>query len=215
MGENTLSTVASVIGGGIIGQSIKKVFIVVESKIDLDFPVKDLDIPKDPSKNPDVQKPEAVEPPRTGEGTGNVPPRVPYSKEVEIADKQGNPLGEFDEIDLVNKVFHEDKSAEGLSVISPKTGKPFQTAEKWAQKQIYAKTKERILNLQKVDHTRPTINGSVEIPTLDEIKDVRRFNFRMNADTPELREAVQKVIEKLKEEFPDYTITAEFGKGGS
>lgn len=149
------------------------------------------------------------------EGMGEAPPRVPYSKEVEIADKQGNPLGEFDEIDLVNKIFHEDKSAEGLSVINPKTGKPFQTAEKWANKQIYAKTKERILNLQKVDHTRPTKNGSVEIPTLDEIKDVRRFNFRMNADTPELREAVQKVIEKLKEEFPDYTFTAEFGKGGS
>ncbi|ANY68436.1 hypothetical protein BBD42_19635 [Paenibacillus sp. BIHB 4019] len=152
---------------------------------------------------------------REAEGTGEVPPRVPYSKEVEIADKQGNPLGEFDEIDLVNKVFHEDKSAEGLSVISPKTGKPFQTADKWAEKQIYAKTKERILNLKKVDHTRPTKNGSVEIPTLDEIKDVRRFNFRMNADTPELREAVQKVIEKLKKEFPDYTFTAEFGKGGS
>lgn len=37
----------------------------------------------------------------------------------------------------------------------------------------------------------------------------------MNADTPELREAVQKVIEKLKEEFPDYTFAAEFGRGGS
>ncbi|OMG45546.1 hypothetical protein BK140_31660, partial [Paenibacillus macerans] len=158
---------------------------------------------------------ETPAPSKVAEGTGNVPPRVPYSKEVEIADKQGNPLGEFDEIDLVNKIFHEDKSAEGLSVINPKTGKPFQTVEKWANKQIYAKTKERILNLQKVDHTRPTKNGSVEIPTLDEIKDVRRFNFRMNADTPELREAVQKVIEKLKEEFPDYTFTAEFGKGGS
>lgn len=115
----------------------------------------------------------------------------------------------------MNKVFHEDKSAEGLSVINPKTGKPFQTAEKWANKQLYAKTKERILNLQKVDHTRPTKNGSSEIPTLDEIKDVRSFNFRMNADTPELRAAVQKTIEKLKEEFPDYNFTAEFGKGGS
>ncbi|MGM1022196.1 MAG: contractile injection system protein, VgrG/Pvc8 family [Bacillota bacterium] len=147
--------------------------------------------------------------------TGKDNPRIPHSKEVEIADKAGNPLGEFDEIDLVNKVFHEDKSAEGLSVINPKTGKPFQTAEKWANKQLYAKTKERILNLQKVDHTRPTKNGSSEIPTLDEIKDVRSFNFRMNADTPELRAAVQKTIEKLKEEFPDYNFTAEFGKGGS
>ncbi|WP_418027062.1 phage baseplate assembly protein V [Paenibacillus sp. JJ1722] len=151
----------------------------------------------------------------SSEGTGKDNPRIPHSKEVEIADKAGNPLGEFDEIDLVNKVFHEDKSAEGLSVINPKTGKPFQTAEKWANKQLYAKTKERILNLQKVDHTRPTKNGSSEIPTLDEIKDVRSFNFRMNADTPELRAAVQKTIEKLKEEFPDYNFTAEFGKGGS
>ncbi|WP_025719948.1 phage baseplate assembly protein V [Paenibacillus polymyxa] len=151
----------------------------------------------------------------SSEGTGKDNPRIPHSKEVEIADKVGNPLGEFDEIDLVNKVFHEDKSAEGLSVINPKTGKPFQTAEKWANKQLYAKTKERILNLQKVDHTRPTKNGSSEIPTLDEIKDVRSFNFRMNADTPELRAAVQKTIEKLKEEFPDYNFTAEFGKGGS
>ncbi len=81
VGENTLSTVASVIGGGIIGQSIKKVFIVVESKIDLDFPIEDVDITKDPPKKPDMQKPEAVEPPRTGEvadggrvaeGTGEV-----------------------------------------------------------------------------------------------------------------------------------------------
>lgn len=40
------------------------------------------------------------------------------------------------------------------------------------------------------------------------------FNFRMDADTPEIREAVQKTIEKLKHEFRSYTFTAEFGKGG-
>ncbi|MEC0329134.1 hypothetical protein P4H42_05790 [Paenibacillus macerans] len=59
------------------------------------------------------------------------------------------------------------------------------------------------------------VNTLSSISAIFRIKDVRRFNFRMNADTPELREAVQKVIEKLKEEFPDYTFTAEFGKGGS
>lgn len=62
---------------------------------------------------------------------------------------------------------------------------------------------------------KKALYGSSIIPTLDEIMDVRMFNFRMDADTPELREAVQKTIEKLKQEFPSYTFTAEFGKGGT
>ena len=43
--------------------------------------------------------------------------KAPVVSNVKIVDSQGNSLGEFDEIDLINQRFIEDKSATGLNVL--------------------------------------------------------------------------------------------------
>ncbi|MDN4068384.1 hypothetical protein QYF50_10830 [Paenibacillus vini] len=86
VGENIIAAATSAVGGGIVGAGLKKVFIIIESKIDINIPIKDIDKitgneTKPPSElqSPDVTKPpKAVEAPQTPEvnksieGTGNV-----------------------------------------------------------------------------------------------------------------------------------------------
>lgn len=143
-------------------------------------------------------------------GTGDVS-GVKSAKEVEIINKRGESLGEFDEIDLKKGVFYEDKSAQGLHKVNPKTGLPAQTPQEFADKQILTKTRNRIFALENATSTRTTVNGSQEIPALQEIKGIKEFVFRLDGDTPKLRQAVNKSINKLKEEFPDYKFSATFG----
>ncbi|MEK4114625.1 WXG100 family type VII secretion target [Paenibacillus sp. FSL W8-0919] len=141
------------------------------------------------------------------EGTGNVKP----VKEVEIVDKNGRPIGELDEIDLKNGVFYEDKTAKGLNIVNPKTGLPAQTPQQFADKQILDKTRKRIVNLEEAIATRPTKNGTPDVPSLDQIQNIRKFVFRLDGDTPELRQAVENSLNQLRKEFPDHTFEAIFG----
>ncbi|UQZ85498.1 hypothetical protein SK3146_04787 [Paenibacillus konkukensis] len=132
--------------------------------------------------------------------------------EVEIVDHRGNPLGEFDEIDLDKGIFYEDKTAKGLDRINPRTGKPSQTPQQFADKQILAKTRVRIQNmLEKAVSTRATAHGSADVPDLQDIKSIRSFVFRLDGDTPELRGAVENSLNQLRQEFPDYTFNVLFG----
>ncbi|SEO97017.1 hypothetical protein SAMN04488134_1272, partial [Amphibacillus marinus] len=133
------------------------------------------------------------------------------SKEVEIINKNGSPLGEFDEIDLNKGIFYEDKTAKGLDVVNPRTGLPTQTPQQFADKQIYQKTVNRIKNLDIADATRPTVNGSQFIPSLEEIKGVKKFLFRLDGNSAELQSAVNQSITKLQSEFPGYTFEVIFG----
>jgi len=131
-------------------------------------------------------------------------------KEVEIVDKMGNPVGEFDKIE--KGLLIEDKSAKGLSTLHPKTGKPLQTAEQWAEKQIYEKSIVRIENLQnKAASTRATKSGSQVVPSLNEIKTIRKLQFRIEGDSPELKNAVEEQIKKLSQKYPDWEFSAKFG----
>ncbi|ETT65639.1 WXG100 family type VII secretion target [Paenibacillus sp. FSL H8-0457] len=141
------------------------------------------------------------------EGAGNVKP----VKEVEIVDKNGRPIGELDEIDLKNGVFYEDKTAKGLNIVNPKTGLPAQTPQQFADKQILDKTRKRIVNLEEAIATRPTKNGTPDVPSLDQIQNIRKFVFRLDGDTPELRQAVENSLNQLRKEFPDHTFEAIFG----
>lgn len=132
-------------------------------------------------------------------------------KEVEIVDKLGNPVGEFDKIE--KGLFVEEKSAKGLSILHPKTGKPIQTPESWARKQIYEKSVTRIENLQNAAiATRATVNGSKNIPSLKEIKEIKRLEFRIDGDTPDLRKAIENELEKLSQKYPDWSFSAILGK---
>ncbi|MEK3837137.1 MULTISPECIES: hypothetical protein [unclassified Paenibacillus] len=138
-------------------------------------------------------------------------PKAGPIKEVEIVDRTGKPIGEFDEIDLKNGVFYEDKAAKGLDVINPKTGLPAQTPQQFTDKQILDKTRKRINNIAEATATRATKNGTPDVPLLDQIKDIRKFIFRLDGDTPELRQAVENSLEQLRKEFPGYTFDALFG----
>ncbi len=77
-----------------------------------------------------------------GEGGGENP------KEVEIVNKKGESIGEFDEIDLKKKILYEDKSAKGLDKVNPKTGLPAQTPQEFTDKQLLKKTRNRINELE-------------------------------------------------------------------
>lgn len=130
-------------------------------------------------------------------------------REVEITDARGSPIGEFDKIE--NGVIIEEKAATGLDKLHPRTGKPVQTPEQWAEKQVYEKTRVRLENLENATTTRPTVNGSPDVPSLDDVRTIRDLEFHIGGNNPALREAVQKQLERLKREFPDWNFDAHFG----
>ena len=145
-----------------------------------------------------------------GSGTGETLGKL--NKEIEIVDAKGKCLGEFDEIDLENKIFYEDKTAKGLDIVNPKTGKPTQTAQQFADKQIYTKTKNRINNLANSTGVREAKTNIIDnVPDITELQNIKKFVFRLDGDSQELINAVENSINKLKTEFPDYSFEATFG----
>lgn len=169
-----------------------------------------------PGKHPDdPNKPDDDAPDKNQDGQKDDDRGAAAGKsynEVEIVDHQGNPLGEFDEIDLENRIFYEDKTAKGLDRLNPRTGQPAQTPQQFTDKQLLAKTRTRIHNLlEKAAATRPTAAGSAEVPDLEEIRSIRDFVFRLDGDTPELRAAAENSLNQLRAEFPDYTFNILFG----
>ena len=132
--------------------------------------------------------------------------------EVEIVDATGKPIGEFDGIDMKSGTFIEDKSATGIETLNPRTGKPFQTAEQWAAKQIYTKSVNRIENLKKAAETRATKSGSSVVPALEKIKDFRNLHFVIDSKNFNIARAVADELANLKKQYPDWHFTADFGK---
>ncbi len=131
------------------------------------------------------------------EGTGN-------PKEVNIHGKLNS---ELDEVDLINKVIYEDKSAGKLYMENPDFP---QTEAQWAFKQIYKKGSNRINALQQTDFT---LSSSVvdTLPDVGELKGIKDYVFRIDADTTELRAAVQVELDNLKVAYPDYNFSATYG----
>ena len=107
--------------------------------------------------------------------------------------------------DLVNKIIYEDKSASLLYLDNPDFP---QTEAQWAYKLIYIKGSNRIIALQQTDFT---LSGSGSLPDVELLKGIKEYVFGIDADTPELRAAVQKELDNLKEAFPDYNFSAIFG----
>ncbi|MFC5650335.1 PrsW family glutamic-type intramembrane protease [Paenibacillus solisilvae] len=172
----------------------------------------DPDMPRKPDAEGPSKKPDAEEeaPPKDADDYVHWS-RAKY-RGVELHDSRNGALGEFDGIDVENGIFYEAKSAEGLNRIHPKTGKPQQTPQEFTDKQLYQKTRTRINNLlEKAVGTRTTPDGTSEIPTLDEIKGIRNFQFQLDGDSPELRAAAENSLNRLRQEFPDYTFTIRFG----
>ncbi len=96
-------------------------------------------------------------------------------------------------------------------MVNPRTGLPAQTPQQFADKQILGKTRNRINNLQNsATTTRGTIAGTQNIPSLEQIQNIRKFEFRLAGDTPDLRAAVGNSLDQLRKEFPDLTFNVSF-----
>ncbi|WP_295212153.1 hypothetical protein [uncultured Chryseobacterium sp.] len=131
---------------------------------------------------------------------------------IEILDHRGSPIGEFDEIFHNKRIFVEDKSAQGLlQNINPKTGKPWQTFESWANKQVYEKTYNRIKALEVAKTTRARLSDGLS-PDIAVIRDIRKLEFQILETDIEIQKAVHSEMQRLKKEFPDWEFTAKFGK---
>ena len=131
---------------------------------------------------------------------------MPDFKEVHLAGLRNEAVGEFDGINMKEKIFIEDKRATGLTVINPKTGVPIQTAAEWAEKHVYNKTNRRIEGLKIAKYTYPQ-----PAPDIESIRNFRRLHFRIDSDTPELRTATEDVIRQLKIKNPTWEFTAQYG----
>ncbi|MCR5608039.1 MAG: hypothetical protein K6G26_03165 [Lachnospiraceae bacterium] len=125
-------------------------------------------------------------------------------KEVNIHGKLNT---ELDEVDTINKVIYEDKTATKLYMENPNVP---QTEVEWAEKQIFKKTKNRIEEINQSEY-RISITGGGEVPEIGAIKDIKNYVFRIDANTDKLRAAVEEQIVKLKELYPDYEFSAVYG----
>jgi hypothetical protein len=128
-----------------------------------------------------------------------------HSSGVELIDSRRAPIGEIDRVDLPRGTFIEDKSAHHL------VGESLSATQVWAQKHVYNKTATRIEALLDAAATRVTKHGSPAIPDLTQIQGVRHFVFHLEADSPELRQAVYEAIRRLRLRFPDFSFEAAFG----
>ena len=142
------------------------------------------------------------------------PEAPPRTFEVEVVNARGDVLGEFDEIDLNNRLLFEDKEARGLDRINPRTGRPALTVDEWAEKQLFNKTVTRITNLKLATATRASARGSTVVPSLDEVRSLRALVFRIEGDTPALRGAVENQLGRLRSSYPGWRFNAEFGAPG-
>lgn len=106
-------------------------------------------------------------------------------------------------VDIPDKLFIEDKSAQGLYIPLP-AGATRLTPLEWAEKQIFDKTKTRIEKLRgEAVATRAKKDGTAVVPKLSEFIDFKKLTFRIDADTPELRQVVEKCLVKLRKDFSD------------
>jgi len=128
---------------------------------------------------------------------------------VEIVDAKNAPVGEFDKI--TGGIFIEEKSAKGINTPHPLTGKPVQTPEQWAERQVFDKTVVRIEKLKTASATRPTKGGSPTVPPLGEIQNMRELHFHIEAATPEIQAAVLVHLQNLTAKYPDWKFAAMFG----
>ena len=99
----------------------------------------------------------------------------------------GNINSELDEVDMINKIIYEDKNASKLYMDNPDFP---QTELQWAEKQIFNKGKNRIEALQQ-DEFRLSSKVSSDLPSAEELREIHNYIFRIDADTPELRNAIQ------------------------
>ena len=125
-------------------------------------------------------------------------------KEVNI---HGEINTEIDIVDLEKRIIYEDKSAHKLYM---ETVDFPQTEQQWAFKQIYRKGSNRIDAINQSKYTLSIVN-SENVPNIDFLKNIRNYVFRIDADTPALRQAVEQCLDKLRAKYPGYNFSATYG----
>lgn len=133
-------------------------------------------------------------------------------KSANIFNSNGKNLTELDEVDFLKKIIYEDKNASGLYIDNPSV---VQTEQQWAEKQILGKGGNRIKSLLQDDLKVTITTNSGEVTdvsfTLSELKNIDDYVFRINADTPALRTAVEDCLEQLRILYPEYKFSAVYG----
>ena len=138
---------------------------------------------------------------------------------VKVRNKDKSLDFELDRVNVRKGEIIEDKIAKGFR----KNPNPMEAVKKWAEKQIYQKTKNKIQFIRKnAEHTYydpKSKTTSPNIPPIEKVKAARKFKFRLKAEegslTPELMNALKReinlAIQKLKKEFPDMNFDVIFG----
>lgn len=52
---------------------------------------------------------------------------------------------------------------------------------------------------------------TTSVPDINSLKNIRNYTFRIDADTPALRQAVEQCLDKLREKYPEYNFSATYG----
>jgi hypothetical protein len=138
----------------------------------------------------------------TGEVPNTKPPEPPSAQprrvkqDVYIIGNKGDALGQLDIFEVTSsgeRIFIEAKDGTKLGKINPKTGKPFEDPAteltKWADKQILIAGRKKATALRDGVATRGDKGASV--PSIAEIKLAKKIRFEIQADTLELRLAVE------------------------
>lgn len=84
------------------------------------------------------------------------------------------------------------------------------TEQQWANKQIFKKGKNRIEAVTQ-NSFEVAIDGEEYNFLSNEIKNIKNYTFRINADTPALRTAVEQELNNLRVLYPDYIFNAIYG----
>ena len=129
---------------------------------------------------------------------------------VRNIDIVGNPNSELDEVDFIRKIIYEEKDASGLYISNPTVP---QTEAQWAENQIYNKGGNRIKALSQ-DEFRTLLDKKWYTSISGELKGINDYVFRVNADTPALRIAVEDQVNRLRVLYPKYNFTVIYGYGG-
>jgi RHS repeat-associated protein len=137
-------------------------------------------------------------------------------QDVYIVGKDGKDIGQMDvfEIDATGRrIFIESKDGTGIGKLNPKTGKPFQdpagALEQFGENQILGAGRKKATALRDGVATRG--DGASVVPSIDEIQKAKNIRFEIKANTPEMKLEVEKRLQQLRSEFPDFTFEATFG----
>jgi len=142
---------------------------------------------------------------------------------VYVYDDAGNPLAEFDYIDIESRVLIENKSGTGLEPNAIRTdGTPLwvseqarqRAIERFAQSQIYNKTKTKLdaLTEGNASYTgNPNAQDAALVPDLEEFNSFNSMEIHVDTTDPLVVAAVEAQITNLRQAYPRWNITVVFG----